>query len=125
MKLFDRLERKLGRFAIRNLMLYLIALYVIGYIINMTNPMFYIQYLCLDASKVLKGEIWRLFTYLCYPPADNLLMMLLMCYFYFLLGRLLERIQGTFRFNVYIFVGIFGQWLAAILIVRKVRSHNS
>ncbi len=116
MRFFDKLERMFGRFAIRNLMLYLIALYVVGFIINSTNPMFYLEYLCLDASKLLKGEVWRLITYLCYPPSDSIFMTLLMCYFYFLLGRLLERIQGTFRFNIYIFLGIFGQWLAAILI---------
>ena len=116
MKFFDRLERRLGRFAVKNLMLYLIALFVVGFIINATNPMFYLEYLCLDASKVLKGEVWRLITYLCYPPSDSIFMALLMCYFYFLLGRLLERIQGTFRFNVYIFLGIIGQWIAAILI---------
>lgn len=116
MKFLDKMERKLGRFAIRNLMLYLIALYVVGYVISATNPLFYLEYLCLDASKVLQGQVWRLVTYLCYPPSGSILMTLLLCYFYFLMGRILERIQGTFRFNLYIFTGIIGQWIAAILI---------
>ena len=116
MKFLDRLERKIGRFAIPNLMLYLIALFVVGFVVNTVNPLFYIEHLSLDASRILKGEVWRLITYLCYPPSDSIFMALLMCYFYFLLGRLLERIQGTFRFNIYIFTGVFGQWLAAILI---------
>ena len=116
MKFFDKLERKLGRFAIPNLMIYLIALYVIGYIIINTKPEIYLEYLCLDASKILKGQVWRIITYLCFPPGANLFMTLLSCYLYFLLGRFLERIQGTFRFNVYIFTGILGQVLAAIVI---------
>ena len=108
MKFLDRLERKIGRFAIPNLMLYLIALFVVGFVVNTVNPLFYIEHLSLDASRILKGEVWRLITYLCYPPSDSIFMALLMCYFYFLLGRLLERIQGTFRFNIYIFTGVFG-----------------
>ena len=113
---FDKLERKLGRFAVPNLMIYLIAFYVIGYFIITYRPEFYLEYLSLDASKLLKGQVWRIVTYLCYPPHYNFLLCMLYCYFYFLMGRLLERIQGTFRFNVYIFTGILGQVIAAILI---------
>ena len=116
MKFFDKLERKLGRFAIPHLMIYLIALYVAGYFIISYNPLFYAEYLALDASKLLKGQVWRIITYLCYPPHYNLMLCLLYCYLYYIMGRFLEKIQGTFRFNVYIFTGILGQVIAAILI---------
>ena len=44
----DKLERKFGRFAIRNLMVYLIILYVGGFVLVYFRPGFYEMYLSLD-----------------------------------------------------------------------------
>ena len=53
----DKLERKFGRYAIRNLMYYVSALYVIGYVFYMINPMIYYQYLSLNVNAILHGQI--------------------------------------------------------------------
>lgn len=116
MNLLNRLERKLGKYAIPNLMYYVVILYAIGMFVQMFAPMFYIQYLMLDASAILRGQIWRIITFMIWPPSSSLSFNLLAIYLYYNLGITLERVWGTFRFNVYFFMGILGHVLAALLI---------
>ena len=51
MNWLDKLERKFGRYAIPNLMYYIIILYGAGFVLNMVNSSFYYQYLALDIGK--------------------------------------------------------------------------
>ena len=76
--LIDKMERKLGKYAIQNLSLYLIICYAFGYIIQMVNANFF-NYLTLEPALVLQGQIWRLLTWIVVPPASsNILFTLLM-----------------------------------------------
>lgn len=50
MNWLDKLERKFGRYAIHNLMYYIIILYAVGFVFQMINPSFYYNYLSLDAA---------------------------------------------------------------------------
>ena len=89
---FDRMERKFGKYAIRNLSLYLIICYAFGYIIQLVNVNFF-AYLTLEPMYVLRGQIWRLFTWILVPPSSsNILFVLLMLYFYYSIGNNMERI---------------------------------
>lgn len=54
----DKMERKLGRFAVKNLMLYIIGIYIIGALISVVAPTFYYLYLSLNIEKVMQ-EIGR------------------------------------------------------------------
>ena len=54
MNWLDKLERKFGRYAIPNLMYYIIILYGVGFVLNMVNGNFYYQYLALDIGAVLR-----------------------------------------------------------------------
>lgn len=116
MNWISRLERKFGKYAIQNLMYFIIILYGIGFVLNYINPYFYIQYLSLDASGILRGEIWRIVTFLIQPPSDNLFFLIIALYFYYMIGRALEQSWGTFRFNVYFFTGVLFHVIAALLI---------
>ena len=82
MKLVDKLERKLGRFAIPNLMIYIIIFYLIGFVLYYYNPYIYINYLSLNARAILHGQIWRIVTYLMYPPSTNIIWMALLSFIY-------------------------------------------
>ncbi len=129
MKFFQRMEQKFGRYAIKNLMYYIIILYIIGIVIQMVAPGLYWNYLSLDAPAILHGQIWRVITFIIYPPMGSMApigssigMMLsdllfngLMLSLYYSLGTNLERTWGAFRFNVYFFMGILGHVLAAII----------
>lgn len=116
MKFLYKLERKYGKYAIKNLMKYIIILYAIGFLIRMFNPYIYYAYLDLDFSMILKGQVWRLITFIIQPPSSSPLFMLLALYLYYVIGTNLERVWGAFRFNLYFFVGIFGHILAALII---------
>ena len=115
MNFIDKLEQKIGRFAIKNLMFYLIIFYLIGFILDQINPDFYYNYLSLNIEMIGRGEIWRLVTFLCAPPSYKFIMFLLLSFIYYSLGRSLELIWGTFRFNLYIFIGILGCILAELI----------
>ena len=64
MNWLDKLERKFGKYAIHNLMYYIIILYILGLVIQMVNPSLYTQWLGLDAEAILHGQIWRIVTLL-------------------------------------------------------------
>ena len=62
MNWISKLERKFGRYAIQNLMFYVIALYTVGFALSLVAPEFYYQYLSLNIEAVFHGQIWRLVT---------------------------------------------------------------
>lgn len=53
MSLLDKLERKFGKYAIPNLMQYIIILYVLGMVLRIATPGVYETYFMLDASQIL------------------------------------------------------------------------
>ena len=106
MKLMDKLERKKGKYAIRNLMLYIILGNIAVYLLCMFNTSL-VFYLYLDPHAVLSGQVWRLITFLFIPPSvsyTQLFMVAISLYFYYFIGRMLENQLGAFRFNVYYFI---------------------
>ncbi len=115
MNFIRSLERKFGRFAIRNLMLYLTVIYGVGFILSVVSPLLYYTYLNLDVGLILKGQIWRLVTWIVYPPSTSLYFGLLMLYVYYSFGTSLERVWGAFRFNLFIFMGMIFHILAAFI----------
>lgn len=114
----NNLKRKLEQYAVPNLTLYLIICYGIGYLLQMLDRSgTLISYLVLDPFLVLKGQIWRLVTWLLIPPENsNIFFVLIMLYLYYSLGNLLERIWGTYKYNVYIFSGILFTILGAFVL---------
>ncbi len=56
MNFMNKMERKFGRYAIPNLMYYIVILYAVGVLVQMMAPAFYIQYLMLDARAILHGQ---------------------------------------------------------------------
>ena len=108
MKLMDKLERKIGKYAIRNLMLYIILGNIAVYLLCMFNTSL-VFYLYLDPHAVRSGQVWRLITFLFIPPSvsyTQLFMVAISLYFYYFIGRMLENQWGAFRFNVYYFIGV-------------------
>lgn len=116
MKFINKLERKFGKYAIPNLMYYIIILYGIGFVINMVNPLIYINFLSLNAKAILHGQIWRIITFMMQPPSNSIIFVVFALYLYYMIGTNLERAWGAFRFNLYFFTGILGHVLGAILV---------
>ena len=111
MSKMSKFERKFGKYAISNLPLYIIVGYVIGYILSFIGTssvtgISVLSFLTLDPYAIMHGEIWRLFTWLLVPPSGFSVFTLIMLYFYYSIGRSLESVWGTYRFNLYFFSGM-------------------
>jgi hypothetical protein len=109
MSLLDRLERKLGRFAVPHVTLALIVFQVGAYIVIQASlrqgQESAAQRLLLIPERVLAGEVWRLVTFLVVPPVTNLIFAFFFWYLFYLMGTALERHWGVFRYNVYLLIG--------------------
>ena len=115
MNWIDKLEKKFGRYAISNLMYYVIILYALGYVISVVAPDFYIGYLSLDPTAIMRGQIWRIVTFIIYPPSSGLFFFLISMYLYYSIGKVLEMQWGAFRFNLYLLTGVLLHVVAAFL----------
>lgn len=115
MNWLNKLERKYGKYAIPNLMWYVIALNITGFVIYFGVPQLE-PYLALSISKVLQGEVWRLVSFILIPPAYSIVGMFFFALFYYWIGNGLEQAWGAFRFNVYLFTGVILHIIAAFLI---------
>lgn len=105
MNWLDKLEKKFGRFAIPNLTMYLIGAYIIGFGIYYFLPSLF-KWLTLEPYFILKGQVWRVISWVLVPPSGSLISIIFIVLLYYSLGTALERAWGTFRYNVYIFSGI-------------------
>ena len=52
-----------------------------------------------SARAILHGQIWRIVTFLMWPLSGDLFLNVLVIYCYYNLGRTLEAVWGSFRFN--------------------------
>ena len=122
MNTLDRLEKRFGRFAIPNVMRIFTVIYAIGLVLWIINPTAYVLYLALNPSASLRGQIWRLVTWLLNPPGygENIIETVVYgamgLYFYYWVGGMLEQSWGRFRFNFYLFLGILFHITAAFFV---------
>ena len=117
MKWIDKLERKYGRFGIPNLTVYIIACYIIGYMLQMFSPSI-VPMLNLNVAMILRGQVWRLVTWILSPPDSGNLMlfMISIVFFYYPIGNALERTWGSFRYTLYILSGMLFTVIGAFIL---------
>ena len=70
MSMLDTLERKLRRYAVHNVTLYLILGQALFFVFAMSGR-FILDRVVLIPDAVLAGEWWRLLTFLFIPPLSN------------------------------------------------------
>lgn len=120
MKFLDKMERKFGRYAIPNIMRYILILYGVGTAIGILMPGFYYQFLSLNFDMIARGQIWRLVTFIMAPYSLsgnilNILFFIIEVYLYYMIGNALENAWGTFRFNLYLLSGIIFNIIAGFI----------
>ncbi len=116
MKWFYKMENKLSKYAIHGLMRYFVALYAIGFVISISNVGIYYEYLALDIQYVLAGQLWRIVTWLVYPPSTSIIFGAIMLWVEYSIGTSLERWWGSFRFNVFMLMSVVFHIIAAIIL---------
>ena len=118
----EKLERKFGRFAISNLMLYIVlgmGVFAVADVILTTNPdnnVFLLDMIRFDKEKIMHGEVWRVISFVLEPPDLNMIFLAFALYFYWMMGSALEQAWGSFRFNIFYFSGVIGCIIAGFIL---------
>ena len=105
---FDRFCFQHRDKGIPNLMLYIVLGVALVYLFSEISGNYYLYYLlCFDRSSILHGQIWRLISYpLTFGYGSNILLLAISMLCYYSLGRAMENVWGTLRFNLYYLCGI-------------------
>lgn len=92
---------------IPNLMLYIVLGTAVVYIMSHMAGNYYLyNLLFFSRERILQGQIWRLITYPLTYDAGNLLLTAISLFCYYSLGRAMENVWGTLRFNLFYLTGI-------------------
>ena len=113
-RLLARLERHIGRYAIPNLIVFVVGGMAMVWVLSQSRPEF-IGALTLDMGRVRQGQVWRLVTFLFIPPRSSPIWVLVNLYFTWWVGSSLEQHWGSFKFNVYYSIGALGTIAAALI----------
>lgn len=92
---------------IPNLMLYISLGSALVYLMTLItqNPILY-EYLSFDRDLILQGQVWRLISYPLTYTGGNIFFTLVGLLCYYSLGRAMENLWGTLRFNLFYFTGV-------------------
>jgi membrane associated rhomboid family serine protease len=108
----DKLERRFGFLGIPGLMRILVGFTALVFVLIWLNPDFRFL-LKLDPVRILRGEVWRLITYIFLPQTYSPLWLVLALWFLWFVGEGLEQAMGPFRVTIYFFLGMIGTTVAA------------
>src|SRR5438105_8868660 len=108
----DKLERRFGFLGIPGLIRIVIGFTALVYVLVYLNRGFE-SFLTLDPALILRGQVWRLVTYIFLPQTFSPLWVLLALWFLWFIGEGLERAWGSFRLTLYFVVGMIGTTIAA------------
>jgi hypothetical protein len=118
------LENRFGFLAIPRLIPAIALLNAFVYLLALLQPG-YIVYLTLEPSRIMHGEVWRIFSYVFIPQfflphggTDGLQAIMLLLYIWMLIwiGNSLEQAWGAFRLTVYYLLGMLGVTIVAFLL---------
>ncbi|HZR11110.1 MAG TPA: hypothetical protein VFA79_21145 [Myxococcales bacterium] len=118
-KLLARLERRLGRYAPQGVILWVVGLSGALHILVFARPEV-ARLLWLNPVAVLQGEVWRVVTFLFAPTGPvtgyGLLWTGLWLWFLHTMGTALEAQWGSFRFDLFLFLGALATLAVGFLV---------
>lgn len=119
MNWLDKLERRFGKYAIKNLPLIIVIFYAIGIVMDLvTGGTFYAAF-SLNPYLILHGEPWRIVTFLVTTPDSDLIALIFLVFvllFYYTMANSLVNAWGAFRFNMYMLVGVLCTIASAFIV---------
>jgi len=88
-------------------MLYIVIGNAIVFLFSMMDRTgLFLRYLYFIPSRIVRGEVWRLVTFVLIPEGGNIISVALFLYFYYFIGSTLERTWGSGKFTIYYFSGV-------------------
>jgi membrane associated rhomboid family serine protease len=114
------LESRLRRWAVPNPTAIIIAGQVVLFLLQMAREAGQIggdpfAMIYLDPGRVLQGEVWRLVTFAFVPPQTALIWAIFGWLIFYFFGTTLENSWGTYRYNVFLFIGLIANIAAAFV----------
>ena len=118
MQRIDRYCALHPRFGIKNLMLYIIMGNAVVWLFGMmdtTNTL--CSLLAFSAEAIfLKGQVWRLLTFILVPSGGSSILLFITLYFYYFIGSTLEQYWGKGKFTIYYLCGMLFNIVFGILV---------
>lgn len=119
MDLVTRFERRFGRFALPGIVQTVAVMQFLTLVlIHISNPEAQVAFtslLELDPDRLLRGEVWRIFSHIFLPRTLSPIWAIIALFFMFFIGRGLDEAWGSFRVNLYIIGGALSLTLGALL----------
>lgn len=123
-------KRKWDRFlynnsnkGIPNLMLFISVGTLIVYFFTIIDPSNVLyRFLCFDRSAILHGQVWRLLTYVFIPTSSGIWLFLLL-FAYYGIGRMVEAVWGTLKFNLFYLCGVVIMDIAGLILGRTATTY--
>lgn len=106
MKFLYKLESKYGKYAIKNLSLYIVIIFAFSYFLAFLLPDVYLLLIFSPYEIFVEHQFWRIFTWIFTMPGSFNVFTPIMLFFYFSIGTSIEMSIGTFMYNLYIFAGM-------------------
>lgn len=116
MNFLDKMQRKYGKFAITNLMLYIMIGQTIVLFYSLLFNSSLLNLLYFNPLLIMRGQIWRLFTFVFIPNTTSPIFFLFAAFLYYSIGSALEYTWGTFKFNVYYLLGMVFNMLGLLIV---------
>ena len=119
-KLIQQIEIHFGRYrGIRNLINLIVgamaAVYVADLVLMPSVGFSLSGFLSFNRALILRGQVWRIITFVITPPDESLLFIIMALMFLHFTGSILQHQWGTLRFNLFYFTGVVGNIIAGFL----------
>jgi hypothetical protein len=111
----DRAADKIRRFAIPNLMKYIVISMGAVFVLDLVFMGHLTPFLVFSKSAILTGQVWRVLSFIFIPISTSPLFVVFVLYFYWMIGQALENEWGVARFNLFYLAGIAGTIIAGLI----------
>lgn len=102
----DRFAYKHSRFAVPDLMRYIVFGTAIVYVLDMFSDNMLSAFLSFSFPAILHGQIWRLVSFIIVPDSMNILWTVVSLLFYYSIGTTMEREWGPAKFTLFYACGV-------------------
>lgn len=116
MNFLSKIQRKYGKYAISNLMLYIIMGQTIVFFSTLLMGTGLVNLLYFNPLLIIKGQIWRLVTFVFIPNTFQPIWFLFAAFLYYSIGSSLERTWGAFKFNIYYLLGMLFNMVGLLVV---------
>ncbi len=113
-RVINQLERSFGKLALPKILRWIAGFQVLSWALSLISPDL-ISWIIFDREAILSGEVWRVFTWVMVPMAQNVLFVLITALFLFFINDGLESEWDSFRLNLYVFASVLFLSLAGLI----------